>query len=875
MKLWAKLTDDFNAKWLPLNVHANDTEGVISLLWEQWVSESQKRVIQGGLSNNKIKETLKLLAYLHDIGKITPSFQARGSKNRVIKSELEQVYPGISTTNFDGKKSPHNLAGQYILKNKGFRDDITLIIGGHHGKPVDSLTEVSNQAAYLHNYYLDERLGSVYYKEWDKMHMLYIKKALGISGFTDICELPSIGIESQVLIEGLLIMSDWIASNEEYFPLLTMNEDEVTDQAERVTQGFNKWYRETKSEELIDGVTCQGVYQERFGFQPNKFQEMVWDTVEQVDEIGIMVLEAPMGLGKTEATLITSEQLEKKGGYSGFYFGLPTQATSNAIFSRLEYWLTKRGYKGSVRLSHSKSFLHEGYSQVGKNVDDDLHINEWFNGSKKSLLDNYVVGTIDSFLASALKQKHLFLRHLGLSKKVIILDEVHAYDTYMGQYLNRAVEWMGLYKVPVILVSATLPEDKKTELIQSYMRGRGVKKRDIVGLGELNHTKYPSLIYTDGVEVKQNYEELEDTKDITIKRVGYNQIYSTLNSWMGVDGVKGVIVNNVSRAQEIARYYRTHYPDVQVELLHSRFTDEDRAKIESRVMGSIGKGVVRPKNILVVGTQILEQSLDIDFDVLMTEIAPMDLLLQRVGRLHRHTNDRHTNWQVPTLYVIGDEDTLTVDDINGYIYTDYLIARTQHYLTASIKIPQDIPYLVGKVYNDEDPQELVGVVVYNQYKADYLALLEDKERRAKNNRLGGVSYRKGQTIEGWLKNELGSKADGKVRDIDESLEVILVKPEYLGLVSNAKTSEDIRKIHNQSIKLPQSIINGVGWDDLLDYLDEIKHEYLREWNNTGQLKGKYGIVLDNSKKVRIKNMLLQYTEKSGLEVTKGVKDESL
>ena len=95
------------------------------------------------------------------------------------------------------------------------------------------------------------------------------------------------------------------------------------------------------------------------------------------------------------------------------------------------------------------------------------------------------------------------------------------------------------------------------------------------------------------------------------------------------------------------------------------------------------------------------------------------------------------------------------------------------------------------------------------------------------------------------------------------------------MVSNAKTSEDIRKIHNQSIKLPQSIINGVGWDDLLDYLDEIKHEYLREWNNTGQLKGKYGIVLDNSKKVRIKNMLLQYTEKSGLEVKKGVKDESL
>ena len=293
------------------------------------------------------------------------------------------------------------------------------------------------------------------------------------------------------------------------------------------------------------------------------------------------------------------------------------------------------------------------------------------------------------------------------------------------------------------------------------------------------------------------------------------------------------------------------------------------------MMGSIGKGVVRPKNILVVGTQILEQSLDIDFDVLMTEIAPMDLLLQRVGRLHRHTNDRHTKWQVPTLYVIGDEDTLTVDDINGYIYTNYLIARTQHYLPASIKIPQDIPDLVGKVYKDEDPQELVGVTVYNQYKADYLAVLVDKERRAKNNRLGGVSYRKGQTIEGWLKNSIGNKADGKVRDIDESLEIILIKPEYLGLVRNAKTSEDIRKVHNQSIKLPQSIINGVGWDDLLDYLDEIKQEYLKEWNNTGHLKGKYGIVLDNSKKVRIKNMLLQYTEKSGLEDTKGVKDESL
>src|SRR5699024_786567 len=193
----------------------------------------------------------------------------------------------------------------------------------------------------------------------------------------------------------------------------------------------------------------QELYEKRFGFkEPHNIQKTFTDIIEQSAGSEIFILEAPMGIGKTEAALIGVEQLAKKTGRNGLFFGLPTQATSNGIYPRIYSWLNKISKEFDenlpIRLAHGKAALNDDFSSLARNINidekrkDSIFVNEWFSGRKTTALDDFVVGTVDQFLLLALKQKHLALRHLGFSKKVIIIDEVHSYDSYMSQYLLEA-----------------------------------------------------------------------------------------------------------------------------------------------------------------------------------------------------------------------------------------------------------------------------------------------------------------------------------------------------------------------------------------------------------------------------------------------------
>ncbi len=223
-----------------------------------------------------------------------------------------------------------------------------------------------------------------------------------------------------------------------------------------------------------------------------------------------------MGIGKTEAALVAVEQLAYKSGRSGMFFGLPTQATSNGIFSRILEWLPKikndEDEVVTVRLAHGKAYLNEKFASLAKGIDIDgelnscVAVNEWFSGKKTAALDDFVVGTVDQFLMLALKQRHLPLRHLGFSKKVVVIDEVHAYDAYMSQYLMRSISWMGTYGVPVVILSATLPEERRVELIKSYMLGMGIKftKEERAKISRLIKTDaYPLITYNEGSSIFQ------------------------------------------------------------------------------------------------------------------------------------------------------------------------------------------------------------------------------------------------------------------------------------------------------------------------------------------------------------------------------------
>ncbi len=245
-------------------------------------------------------------------------------------------------------------------------------------------------------------------------------------------------------------------------------------------------------------------------------------------------------------------------------------------------------------------------------------VHQWFRGNKQGLLADFVIGTVDQLLMAALQKKHVMLRHLGLAGKVVVIDECHAYDAYMNCYLDRALTWLGRYKVPVILLSATLPAKRRVELVRAYLNGRTAPD------GPWQTCRgYPLLTWTDGKRVEQTTIPLEaEPRRVETFPLTEEQLTDTLRSALREGGCAGVIVNTVKKAQAIAARLRAELPEYEVVVFHAQFLMPDRAAKEEALMKRIGKHSTPEQRdkLIVVGTQVLEQSLDIDLDFLVTEL---------------------------------------------------------------------------------------------------------------------------------------------------------------------------------------------------------------------------------------------------------------
>ena len=730
MSLWAK-KEEKNSRfyWLPLIVHLTDTMNVSRWLWNNWLSDSQRQFCINSISSPDEETASNLAAFLgavHDIGKATPAFQTQeGFKNsqdldKILLEKLEMAgFTDISSLCLaNHKKTHHTIAGEYLLKKHfHLKDDIGSVVGGHHGKPVDDIFSIDDQSAYSANYYQKEDESSDVFKKWKEVQSDILQWALTASGFDHVENLPQITQPAQVIYSGLLIMADWITSNTEFFPLIEIESESISDEAARYN-GIETWCKDTPLQINIYPA-MEDLFTSRFRFEPRDFQKVVYQTISQIENPGIIILEAPMGLGKTEAALAAAEIVAAKTGSSGLFFGLPTQATSNGMFGRVHEWLEKvtdeYGKKQSLRLCHGKAALNDEMEDLKNasypkdiNIDDkngSVFVNEWFSGRKKTALDDFVVGTVDGFLLTALKQKHLALRHLGFSKKVVIIDEVHAYDTYMQQYLEEAIQWMGAYGTPVILVSATLPQDKRKKLVEAYLKGMVIKKRDIDFPDNICGSSYPLISYSEGKEVRvqSDFPPMKD-KMIQVQKLNEEALLEKIDDMLEGGGIVGIIVNTVKKAQKLGEECRERFGKDLVTILHSAFIATDRVKKESELINMIGKHGKRPEKKVIIGTQVIEQSLDIDLDVLITDLCPVDLLLQRTGRLQRHEIKRPEKHKDPVVYVMGTSDCLYFENGSERVYGKYLLIRTQYYLQDKIRIPSDIPVLINKVYGDEEPE---------------------------------------------------------------------------------------------------------------------------------------------------------------------------
>lgn len=896
LALWGKKTvEDRQELWLPLIAHMIDTKNVINWLYNHWLSDGQRFLLQGELAEEESQNRVKFLGFIHDIGKATPAFQTKRSYDRndsldqdILESLVRKDFRGIDSLQLASpQKSPHNRAGEAILENFGLDLSLAAIIGGHHGKP-ESRPPRKQLNDYTANYWQTD-LPSNEQDEWKRIQHELIDFGLRQCGFSGLEEIPSAEQQQAVILTGMVIMADWIASSEyldddkgkPLFPLIPLDKGfSDLDPVRRYQEGILTWKNEdTWEPHKIEGIPEQ--YKKRWGFTPKPVQKQMSEKIGLANDPGIVIIEAPMGIGKTEVALTAAEQLAAKTGRSGLFMGLPTQATSNAMFSRVKGWLKSLGTEQeknlAIKLMHGKARFNTDYMRlsrarnIGENVDSSVIVNSWFSG-KKSILEEFTIGTIDNLLQMGLKQRHLFLKHLGFSGKVVIIDEVHAYDVYMTSYLDKALEWLGAYHVPVIVLSATLPISRRNELLSAYFFGKfNKRKKDWP-----DNQAYPLLSILDGGRLIQTSDfDSQPTKRIDVRRINGDE-QSTIQSVLGSirdGGIAGVIVNTVKRAQALASLVPS---DVTTIVLHSAFLATDRADLEQQLQKLIGKDGERPSKMVVIGTQVLEQSLDIDFDVLFTDIAPMDLILQRAGRLQRHKHMRPSNLSKPFLYVMGANSYGEYGNANEAVYEKYLLTKTDYFLKDSISIPRDIPTLVQKVY---DQSVDAGISDLEESKSEFNR--RRKKLRAKARIFQIASPMLTKTIHGWLDREqLGldkdeNKAAAAVRDIQETVEMILLmKKEDEYYLLDGRRIDDLpeydrdREIAAQIIRLPTALTPEWQIDSVIDKLETNTVRNFGTWQSSIWLRGSLALVLNQDFETSFNGWKLKYSPKIGLSYEK-------
>ena len=889
--------------WLPLWMHARDTAGILRHLAQSWLPQAVRHTL--GLEEELLYKLVTFLGMTHDGGKMTVAFQSNILRQLPEARERLQAHLSLPETFLNRSATPHAMASEAILLELGCPPGVASVIGAHHGKPQqDGLNDfISEQLENHPENYWGHGQEAIWRAMWQEM----LDSALQESGLSDVTELPDLTIPAELLLTGLLTMADWIASNTTYFPLIPVEETGgETDYPARVERAWERLNLTAPWESPYNSMDA-GAFRQQFGFPPNSLQQAVLETVDNISAPGLLIIEAQMGVGKTEAALAAAEVFANRCQAGGLFFGLPTQATANGIFDRLMDWAETQSEDmvHSIRLAHGMAELNAEYRQLfpghatteedaDRNNDPEsgVLVHRWFQGNRQALLADFVIGTVDQLLMAALKQKHLMLRQLGLAGKVVVVDECHAYDTYMNCYLDRALTWLGRYQVPVILLSATLPARRRAELVNAYLGGRAEEG------GWQTSRGYPLLTWTDGRQVCQRTVPLtEPGKTVQMAPLTEDRLPALLREKLAQGGCAGVIVNTVRKAQAVAAQLRQTLPEYEVLMFHAQFLMPDRAEKERTLLRRLGKHSTPAERdrLIVVGTQVMEQSLDIDFDFLVTELCPMDLLLQRIGRLHRRVDrtDRPLPLQTAQCAVL-DTGNESFDAGSKAVYGEWLLWRTRQLLPQAVVLPQDIPQLVQDTYGWEEkdvlPQDTDSVRRREEYllkrgkqeqKAAAFLIQPPTEHRLRPRR---------NVLDNWMNGEQkGTEAAARaaVRDGDPSVEVLLMVRYEDGSVHFLPWQEEGRavaadcppcqadsvSIARQRLRLPGYFSKRWTVDRVINELEEQNRRLLPEWQQAPMLKGELVLLLDENLTAHLSQTVLRYDRRDGLTWQKEEADE--
>lgn len=728
----------------PLVYHMIDVAHVAITLYRHWQAKFKAQAW------SIPEEWFGFLIGLHDLGKASPAFQLHTSfspqeretvRNRLAEAGLScprlrdpQAHGAITATIL-----PEILTKLYEFPRKA-SSLFARISGAHHGRFATSgdLQGVKKAG-----------VSAIGDRAWQDLRIA-IARALEESLGVPKC-LPQIRDNATAAaLAGFVSVADWIGSMENYFPYavapgtdprsLTLNSyaAESARHAERAVREL-RWLADAA---VSSATSFESLFPD---IAPNSLQRATIEAASGLSEPALFIVEAPMGEGKTEAAMYLAQHFAARVGQHGCYFALPTQATSNQMFSRVRTFLEKaRVGEVNLQLLHGHAALSAEfqtllekaeenrpsriYGEAGSDSGNDALAStvvaaEWFTYRKRGLLAPFGVGTVDQALMAVLQTRHYFVRLFGLAGKTVVVDEVHAYDAYMATLMERLLKWLASLGSSVVLLSATLPSARREALAKAYMEGLDYKERELGA----SCPPYPRLMWVNAHGQNQCgiYVSERSRRRIALEWFDPASLGERLASMLDGGGCVAVICNTVDRAQEVYQSLRCFFPkdaddgEPELMLFHARYPFEQRDLREKRALVRFGKEgasvdlgegnvreVKRPNRAVIVATQVIEQSLDLDFDLMVSEFAPVDLLLQRAGRLHRHERARPEHLAAPRMLLLKPELRDGVPDFGGgteAVYDRHILLRSWIAIADRefVEIPGDVENLIEFVYGEE------------------------------------------------------------------------------------------------------------------------------------------------------------------------------
>jgi len=763
-KYWGKADKQEDGSYSShlLLYHALDVASVASVLLQKESRVLSKLSAITGVEKKLLLQFLLFLVAIHDIGKFSITFQ------NIIPELLKILQDRSSSKQYQHDKARHDQLGMYLFDaelsrrlsaylekasiSRPNQRKVTSIIRilvnttlGHHGIPPRS-----NANVYVGDYFEADDQNAV--KEFfDDMVDFFLPGDLLISF------LSSLESDREVLkrivnelkpvtwnLAGIITQSDWIASGSDFSFQSTY---------ESIEEYWNKI--KTNAEAAVEktGILPTAPNQSAgFSHLFPEYTDSATDLQKKCNEIELtsgpqlFILEDLTGSGKTEAAMTLVSRIMASGKADGCFIGLPTMATANAMYSRMRLCYRKlfAEDKPSIVLSHGARHLAEEFrSSILTNVADEnlakpdlsheevnsgkFHCTNWLaDSTKKSLFADIGVGTVDQLLLSILPVRYQNLRFHGMTNKVLVVDEVHAYDPYMNRLLRAVLRAHSSAGGSSVLLSATIPHELKKQLIESFYEGIGIEKSN---LSPDDNFPLITKVDTSGTrEVPVNYDQKHRQVDVELlydEEDTCARIKHDLYSGMCVSWIRNTVSDVFDAYEKLTMDYGI--PEKNIIVFHSRFAYADRMRIEEQVLGQFGKESSRETRAgkLVISTQVIEQSLDLDFDVMVSDLAPIELVIQRAGRLHRHERGSRG---APKMYVLCPPETDSPESDwykrvfpkAAYVYKNTTILwRTKEILKKekAIILPQRARALVESVYG-ENPIEAPECFIGNETEAE-------------------------------------------------------------------------------------------------------------------------------------------------------------